>query len=81
MDGEDTRLQSRYLRPISPGDDLTPDNFNVDDYLSSPNQSEQQDFDPGNRLEASGFNANDVRFESVTLQQLLLPFPPNIACA
>ena len=60
---QDSRLQSRYLRPISPGDDLTPDNFNVDDFLSSPNQSERQPmFDPGNRLEASGFNANDVSF-------------------
>ena len=58
---QDSRLQSRYLRPISPGDDLAPDNFNVEDFLSSPNHSEQQpDFDPGNRLEASGFNANDV---------------------
>ena len=60
LDNEDTRLQSRYLRPISPIDDVTQDNFRIEEFLSSPNQSEQQDFDPGNRLEASGFNANDV---------------------
>ena len=38
-----------------------PDNFNIDDFLSSQHQpNTDHDFDPGNRLEASGFNADDA---------------------
>ncbi|KAL4232237.1 hypothetical protein ACF0H5_009811 [Mactra antiquata] len=49
----DLRLSSRYLTPGSAMDESNQPSFNIDEFLD-------QDFDPGNRLEASGFNADDV---------------------
>ncbi|XP_053402304.1 uncharacterized protein LOC123548511 isoform X2 [Mercenaria mercenaria] len=57
----DTLLNSRYLTPVSPADDTNQPSFSIDDFLAgSRNGQPDQDFDPGNRLEASGFNADDA---------------------
>lgn len=56
----DVQLSSRYLTPISPVDDTNQTGFSIDDFLTSQNVPLDHDFDPGNRLEASGFNADDV---------------------
>lgn len=56
----DERLSSRYLTPVIPSDDSNQPSFSIDDFLASHNGPADQDFDPGNRLEASGFNADDV---------------------
>ncbi|XP_060568181.1 centrosomal protein of 192 kDa-like isoform X2 [Ruditapes philippinarum] len=57
----DTLLNSRYLRPQSPADNTNQPSFSIDDVLAgSRNGPLDHDFDPGNRLEASGFNADDA---------------------
>ncbi|XP_052816319.1 uncharacterized protein LOC128242923 isoform X2 [Mya arenaria] len=50
----DGRLSSRYLTPVSPGLDSPTPGQDSDDLDGDT------DFDPGNRLEASGFNADDA---------------------
>lgn len=57
---EDLQLSSRYLTPGSAMDDSVQPSFNIDEFLASRNSPLDQDFDPGSRLEASGFNADDA---------------------
>ncbi|XP_052232648.1 uncharacterized protein LOC127845662 isoform X2 [Dreissena polymorpha] len=66
----DSRLSSRYLTPVSPVEDSqTAASFDVDEILGA-----EHEFDPGNRLEASGFNADDASALGLKVTQGSNPF-------
>lgn len=53
------RLSSRYLRPTFP-EDVDSDDGSRPDLDNLLRDDTDRDFEPGNRLEASGFNADDL---------------------